>query len=120
MADRVGFVSKHSAGRQLLVAIGAVLNGKKYASPKLRRANDFELKSRPNQFQKRLKGRQLDVVQLLAEGKVVKEVAQLLEISEKTVEFHKRQAMQSFGLKAYPDLVIFALKNRLIWAGFLA
>jgi DNA-binding NarL/FixJ family response regulator len=73
MAERVGFVSKHSAGRQLLVAIGAVLNGKKYVSPKLRRANDFELKSRPNQFQKRLKRRQLDVVQLLAEGKVVKE-----------------------------------------------
>ena len=114
----IGFVLKHSAGRELLTAIHAVLNRQSYVSPKLRLTDDVELELRAKHFEKGLTARQRDIIQLLAEGKAIKEVAYLLQISEKTVEFHKRNIMGTFGLRNTPDLVIFALKNHLIWAEF--
>jgi DNA-binding NarL/FixJ family response regulator len=58
--------------------------------------------------------RQRDVVQMLAEGRAMKEIAGLLDLSEKTVEFHKHHIMDSFNLKSNADLVLFALKRGLI------
>ena len=111
-----GFVLKHEAGLELLTAMDAVLSGRAYVSRKLRATDGIELAFRANQYESGLTHRQRDIVQLLAEGKAMKEVAHLLGISEKTVEFHKRNVMDTFGLKTTPDLVLFALKNRLIWA----
>jgi DNA-binding NarL/FixJ family response regulator len=51
---------------------------------------------------------------MLAEGRRIKEVAGLLDLSEKTVEFHKHQIMDAFNLKSNADLVLFALKRGLI------
>jgi DNA-binding NarL/FixJ family response regulator len=54
------------------------------------------------------------VLQLLAEGRPMKEVADILNVSEKTIMFHKYQIMNSFNLKSNADLVLFALKHNLI------
>jgi hypothetical protein len=51
---------------------------------------------------------------MLAEGRPIKEVAGLLDLSEKTVEFHKHHIMDAFNLKSNADLVLFALKRGLI------
>jgi DNA-binding NarL/FixJ family response regulator len=54
------------------------------------------------------------IVQLFGEGRPMKEIAAILELSEKTVEFHKHNIMEAFDLKSNADLVLFALKRGLI------
>lgn len=111
---QVGFVLKHSAGSELLKAIAEVLRGKSYLTPKLRSDDWVVMKQRARQFSKELTARQRDVVQLCAEGRPIKEIAGQLNLSEKTVEFHKHHIMDAFNLKNNADLVLFALKQGLI------
>jgi DNA-binding NarL/FixJ family response regulator len=110
----IGFVLKHSAGQELLKAIDHVLHGKPYLTPKLRAEDWVEAKSRARQFSTEMTPRQKEIVQLLGEGRPMKEVASLLDLSEKTVEFHKHQIMQAFNLRSNADLVLFSLKRGLI------
>jgi DNA-binding NarL/FixJ family response regulator len=65
-------------------------------------------------FSKELTKRQRDFVQLFAEGRPMKEIAAVLDVSEKTVEFHKHHLMVAFNLKSNTDLVLFGLKHGLI------
>jgi DNA-binding NarL/FixJ family response regulator len=111
---RVGFVLKSSAARELLTAIGHVLRNESYLTPRLRAQDEVVRKTPVQQFSKILTTRQRDVVQLFAEGCSNKQVASHLNLSEKTIEFHKRHIMQSFNLKSNADLVLFALKRGLI------
>lgn len=110
----VGFVLKHSAASELEAAISAVLQGKSYVTPKLRPENWAVRDTRAQQYSKVLTPRQRDVLQLLAEGRPMKEIAAILELSEKTIMFHKYHIMQEFGLKNNAEIVLFALKQRLI------
>lgn len=110
----VGFVLKHSAASELEAAISAVLQGKSYVTPKLRPENWAVRGTRAQQYSKELTPRQRDVLQLLAEGRPMKEIAAILELSEKTIMFHKYHIMQEFGLKNNAEIVLFALKQRLI------
>jgi DNA-binding NarL/FixJ family response regulator len=61
-----------------------------------------------------LSSRQREILQLYAEGHPMKEIAWRLRVSVKAVEFHKRRIMKSFHLKSNADVVLFALKQRLI------
>jgi DNA-binding NarL/FixJ family response regulator len=110
----VGYVLKHSTGEELLRAIDHVLHGKPYLTPKLR-ANDWaETKQRVKQYSRQMTSRQREILQLIAEGRPLKEVAGLLDLSEKTIEFHKQHIRQSYNLKNNADFVLFALKRGLI------
>jgi DNA-binding NarL/FixJ family response regulator len=51
---------------------------------------------------------------MCAEGRAIKEIAGHLNLSEKTIEFHKHHIMQAFNLKSNADLVLLALKEGLI------
>jgi DNA-binding NarL/FixJ family response regulator len=64
--------------------------------------------------QKLLTPRQREVLQLLAEGKPMKIVADILRIAPRTVAFHKYRVMQDLGLKSNAELIQFAIKNRII------
>jgi DNA-binding NarL/FixJ family response regulator len=110
----IAFVLKHSAGLELLKAIEHVLRGQSYLTPKLRALDWVQNKARAKQFSTELTSRQKDVVQMLAEGRPMKEIAGLLNLSEKTVEFHKHHIMEAFNLKSNADLVLFAVRRRLI------
>ncbi len=110
----IAFVLKHSAGPELLKAIDHVLRGHSYLTPKLRAQDWVQNKARARQFSTELTSRQKDVVQMLAEGRPMKEIAGLLNLSEKTVEFHKHHIMEAFNLKSNADLVLFAVRRRLI------
>jgi DNA-binding NarL/FixJ family response regulator len=110
----IGFVLKNSAGQELLKAIDHVLHGKPYLTPKLRAEDWVETKARARQFSKEMTPQQKTVVQLLGEGRSMKEIAGLLDLSEKTVEFHKHQVMKAFNLGSNAALVLFALKQGLI------
>ncbi len=110
----IGFVLKHSAGQELLKAIDQVLHHKPYLTPKLRSEDWVATKVRARQYSKEMTPRQKGIVQMLAEGRPIKEIADLLVISEKTVEFHKHHIRELFNLHSTADIVLFALKQGLI------
>jgi DNA-binding NarL/FixJ family response regulator len=62
----------------------------------------------------KLSSRQREVLQLLAEGKVAKEVAEILKISSRTVEFHKYKMMEALGIKSSAELVQYAIKHGIV------
>jgi len=112
----IGFVLKHATGNELLTAIDHVLHGKAYLSPQVR-ANDWvATKACARQFTKELSHRQREIVQLYAEGRSIKEIASVLNLSEKTIEFHKHHIMEAFHLKSNAGLILYALKHRLVFA----
>jgi DNA-binding NarL/FixJ family response regulator len=110
----IAFVLKHSPGQELIKAIDHVLQGRPYLTSKLKAEDWVEAKARARQYSKEMTPRQREIVQMHAEGRSMKEIASLLNISEKTVEFHKHQIQQLFNLRSNADLVLFALKRGLI------
>ena len=114
---RSGFVLKHAAIVDLLTAIDHVWLGKPYVSPGLRPQDWVEQRNRARQFHKPLTNRQCDIVQLFAEGFAMKEIAGRLNLSIKTIEFHKHQIMTEFNLKSNADLVLLGVKEGLISLG---
>jgi DNA-binding NarL/FixJ family response regulator len=112
----VGYVLKHSAASELLTAITEVLRGKPYVTPRLKPENWAVRETRARQFSKDLTPRQREVLQLLAEGHAMKEVGGILNVSEKTVMFHKYHIMRSFNVRSNADLVLLALNRGLISA----
>jgi DNA-binding NarL/FixJ family response regulator len=112
----VGYVLKHSAASELLTAITEVLRGKSYVTPRLKPENWAVREDRARQYLKDLTPRQREVLQLLAEGRPMKEVGGILNVSEKTVMFHKYHIMRSFNLKSNADIVLLALRQGLIFA----
>jgi len=113
---KVGYVLKHAAASELLKAVSEVLEGRAYITPKLRAENWAAREERAKQVSKELTPRQQEVLQLLAEGRPMKEVADILKVSEKTVMFHKYHIMESHNLKNNAELVLFALRHHLISA----
>ena len=111
---QVAFVLKLEGGQALLQAIEQVVHGRSYMTPKLRTTDWVEARARARQYSRDLTKRQRDVVQLFAEGRPVKEIASILDLSEKTVEFHKHHIMEAFNVGSNADLVLFALKRGLI------
>jgi DNA-binding NarL/FixJ family response regulator len=114
---RVAFVLKCCGGGEVLKAIKETLHGRSYLTPRLRAEDWVAARARARQFSKELTERQRDFIKLFAEGHPLKEIAAVLSLSEKTVEFHKHHIMQLFNLKSNADLVLFAVKRGLISVG---
>jgi DNA-binding NarL/FixJ family response regulator len=110
----IGFLNTHSPASELLKAIDHVLRGECYLGQEMRPTDWVTAKSRGRRFWTEMTPRQRDVAQLLAEGRSAKEIAELLDVSPRTVEFHKQQIKDCFNLKSNADLVLFALKRGLI------
>ena len=96
-------------------AIGEVLKGKHCINPGVSQQllKTFGRDQGPNR-DKELTPRQRQVLQLLVEGLTMKETGQFLNLAPRTVAFHKYKIMEEFGLKTNPDLVKFAIRERLI------
>ena len=116
-AGALGFVLKHSAPSELTTAIHEALKGNTYISPSIAQEvmqvyrDGVDTKS--SAFGS-LTQRQREVMQLLAEGKSAKEIAKILYISTRTVEFHKYNMMEQLGIKTSAELVHFAIKHGIV------
>ena len=110
----VGYVLKHSAAVELLAAIDAVMQGKSFVTPWLNRAVSTTPKEQSKEDSKELTPRQREVLELVAKGCPMKEIADKLQISESTVQFHKYHIMKNFNLQSTAELVLLALKSGLI------
>jgi DNA-binding NarL/FixJ family response regulator len=110
-----GYLLKKSAAVELKQAIAEVLRGHFYVTPGIAQKLIDELIHTPQQSRtKELTTRQRQVVQLLAEGRSMKEAAEILNIAVRTIAFHKYRIMDDFGLKTNSDLVRFAMREHLI------
>ena len=98
----------------MLKAIDQVLHHKPYLTPKLRAEDWVATRVRAQQYSKEMTPRQKGIVQLLGEGRSMKEIADILAVSRKTVEFHKHHIRELFNLHSTADIVLFALKQGLI------
>jgi DNA-binding NarL/FixJ family response regulator len=111
-----GYLLKDSAASELTTAIREALRGRSYVSPSITRGMVDEASDSPAApiTLRNLSGREREVLQLLAEGKSMKEVAALLDISPRTVEFHKYRIMELLRVKTNAELVQHAIKLGLI------
>ena len=113
----MGYVLKHSASEELLMALQAVLAGERYVSNEI--ASGLEGRDDAvDQIEdlRTLTTRQREVLQLFAEGKSAKEVATNLGISARTAENHKARIMTQLKLHTTSDLVQYAIRHGLIGA----
>ena len=109
------YLLKKSAASELAKAIREVLEGRTYVTPKVaQRMLERFVRDPRAEREKNLTPRQREVLQLLAEGRTMKETAALLNITERTVAFHKYQIMEEYGLKTQSDLVMFAIKQHVV------
>jgi DNA-binding NarL/FixJ family response regulator len=113
-----GYLLKTSASSELLHAIQEALRGKTYITPHISRGMEKSFIRDPlgRQRFKSLTPRQREVVQLLAEGKSMKQVADILHVTPRTVAFHKYRTMEELALTSTAELIQFAIKNHIVVA----
>jgi DNA-binding NarL/FixJ family response regulator len=113
------YLLKTCAASELAVAIREVLKGMSYLSPAIAKETvDFLLRQDKEFIDEgqRLTERQREVLQLLTEGKSMKEVAYALNVTTNTVAFHKYRIMEILNAKSNAELVQYAIRNHVIAA----
>ncbi len=115
-AGASGYLLKTSAATELVVAVREVLKGKKYVSPQVTDdPESFFLEIRVSHTgHEELTNRQKEVLQLLAEGRSMKEAAYTLNLAPRTIAFHKYQIMERLRLNTNAELVQYALRKHVI------
>ena len=111
-----GFLLKRSASVELVKAIQEVLKGNSYVTTHMTHSLLDRSVRDPQQKPRTLTPRQREVLQLLAEGRTMKEAADILNVTPRTVAFHKYKIMEEFELKTNSDLLRFAIKERIVTA----
>jgi DNA-binding NarL/FixJ family response regulator len=111
-----GYLLKKSAASELFKAIRDALSGRTYITPLIAQVMERSFIRDPREWErpKSLTPRQREVIQLLAEGKTMKEAANLLKVAPRTVAFHKYRVMEELELQTNAGLVQFAIKNHLV------
>jgi DNA-binding NarL/FixJ family response regulator len=115
-----GYVLKSDAGRDLVSAIQALRHNKPFFTSKVARmVSENYLKNTPTEEEadvssSPLTAREREIVQLLAEGKSNKEVADVLSISVKTVETHRTNIMRKLRFHSISELVRYAIRNQIV------
>ena len=116
-AGAQGYVLKSDAGRVLVAAVQALLDGRFFfTSTVARMVLDGYLRneSRDADAAHTLSAREREIVQLLAEGNSNKDIARALKISVNTAETHRSNIMRKMGFASLPELVRYAIRNRII------
>jgi DNA-binding NarL/FixJ family response regulator len=113
-AGASGYVLKHSAASELLTAIREAIKGRTYVTPMI--AGELVQAYKGGAYleieeAQQLTQRQREILQLLVEGNSAKEIANLLNISPRTVEFHKYNMMSKLKLKSLSALIQYAIKH---------
>ena len=117
-AGASGYILKRSAAVELVTAIREALNGGVYVTPSVARAmmNDTFGGKGLNQSRSgdALTNRQREVLQLVAEGRTIKEIGSILNLSPKTVEFHKYRVMEQLSIRSTAELTQYAVKHGIV------
>jgi len=112
-----GYVLKHTAAEELIVAIREALASRTYVTPRIANEVLQNLMSLPGDAAtggSGLTGREREVLQLLAEGRIIKQIAGILNVSPRTVEFHKNNIVAKTGLRTTAELARYAARQGLV------
>jgi DNA-binding NarL/FixJ family response regulator len=111
-----GYLLKTSAASELARAIRCSLQGKAYLSPSLSTSMPellSQLEIQPSCC--KLTDRQIEVLQLLAEGRSMKETAAVLNLATRTIAFHKYRIMDSLGVRSDAEMVQYAMREHIVF-----
>jgi len=114
-----GYLLKTCASLELVTAVHNVLSGRTHISQSLCKSDVQYLRRTETELvqeDERLTPREKEVLQLLAEGKVMKEVGDILNMATSTVAFHKYRMMETLGVKSSAELVRYAVRNHIVAA----
>ncbi len=110
-----GYVLKASASAELITAIRAAIDGHTYVTPRIANSVLQSLMNHPGKQQgPELTFRERQVLQLLARGKTLKEAATVLNVSPRTVEFHRNNIADKTGLRTMAELSRYAARQGLV------
>lgn len=120
-AFRIGasaYLLKTSKPAELLRAIHAAVKGGSYVTPQIKRAMDERFIRDPKRLERRkqLTARQREVLQMVAEGRSMMEIAGILQITHRTVRFHKAKIMEELEITTNSELVKYAINHGVISA----
>ncbi|HXE12922.1 MAG TPA: response regulator transcription factor [Bryobacteraceae bacterium] len=110
-AGMSGFVLKQSAASELADAVSTVMRDERYVTPLVTQQTESQ---GVNDGERALTLRQREVLRLIAQGRIAKEIATALNISVRTAEFHRVSIMQRLGLRTTAELTRFALENGIV------
>jgi DNA-binding NarL/FixJ family response regulator len=114
-AGGAAYLLKRSAGSELLTAIREAMKHRSYVTPLVTEGMLGALMhATPDAGARQLTSRQREVLQLLAEGKSMKEVGSILNVTPRTVAFHKYRMMEQLKIKTNAELIQYAIRHNLI------
>lgn len=113
-AGASGYVLKTQADTDLLAAIRAVERGEPFLAPDTQRALIEDMLESDAEPEEKLTPRELEIVKLVSEAHTTREIAEILHLSEKTVENHRSSAMRKLGMRDRVELVRYAIRRGLI------
>ena len=116
-AGASGYLLKHSAVEELPKAINEALQGRVYITPLVAKGVLSSLMDSPAPTPSQgvdLTSRQREVLQLVAEGRTIKEIAGILNVSPRTVEFHKTNLVKVLGVRTTAELTRYAVKRGIV------
>ena len=115
-AGASAFILKNSESSHVLQAVRDALRGVVYVAPEIKRAMNEIFVRDPKALDRpqRLTDRQREVLQMLAEGRSLREIADALRISYRTVRFHKTRIMEELGVTKNTELLQYAVKHGFI------
>jgi DNA-binding NarL/FixJ family response regulator len=114
-AGASGFVNKESATEELLVAVHKVLSGRKYISSSVaEKLADTLGENRQKQAHQLLSDREMQVLQLIASGKTLSEIADGISLSINTISTYRTRILEKLNLNNNAELIRYALENNLV------
>lgn len=110
-----GYIRKDSAPEELVDAVKEILEGRKYISPAVMNIlSDNVKKDGKVELSEVLSDREYEIFMLIAQGKTVSEIAEILSLSVKTVSTHRTHILEKTKLKNNADIVLYAVRNKLL------
>ncbi len=114
-AGASGYLTKECASEELGLAIRTILNGSKYINSSLAQKLASELDtSSQHKLHKKLSDRELQVMQLIASGKTVKDAAEEMSLSVKTVSTYRSRILEKLNLRNNAEITYYALKEKIV------
>lgn len=114
-AGAAGYITKDNSRNELVAAINKVIAGGRYISPALAEKLVFDIErgsDRPPH--ESLSDRELEVMCLIASGKTVIEIAEVLSLSDKTISTYRARILEKMGMKTSAELTYYAISNKLV------
>ena len=113
-AGAAGYITKDSPRTELLKAIDRVAEGRRYVSPALAEGLVVDLERGTRPAHETLSNREFEVMQWIASGKTVGEIADLLSLSDKTISTYRARTLEKMGMRTNAELTHYAIQNGLV------